>query len=314
MGLAAAGRDPLSLRRDRHTVLDALRAEAQSLQGAGDLERTILALYACGVSTRVLPGGDPVAKLLRFRDADGSFGGLSNLTAFAIFALRAAGYPPNSSVVRGAARWLAKQQDADGGFGFATRGGASDVDDSAAVVQALADAGGGGALARAGAFLVRAQNRDGGYPQQPGGASNAQSTAWAVQGLLASGRDPSKTTREGSRSPLGYLQSLLGSDGSVRYSRTGAQTPVWVTAQALTALAQKPFPVGPVRRHPSLATAHGASAATATSAVHGHPPHAARPALAPGRSSRGRSEGRSLNGLALAIGALLGTLFAPVLR
>jgi hypothetical protein len=314
MGLAAAGRDPLSLRRDGRTVLDALRAEARSLQGAGDLERTILALYACGVSTRVLPGGDPVAKLLRFRDADGSFGGLSNLTAFAIFALRAAGYPPSSSVVRGAARWLAKEQDADGGFGFATRGAASDVDDSAAVAQALADAGGGGtALARAGTFLVRAQNRDGGYPQQPGGASNAQSTAWAVQGLLASGRNPSQTTRDGSRSPLGYLQSLLGSDGSVRYSRTGAQTPVWVTAQALTALAQKPFPVAPVRRHASLGTAHVPASTTATPAVHARSRHAARPALAP-PSSRGRSAGSSLNGLAVAMGALLGTLFAPVLR
>jgi len=34
-------------------------------------------------------------------------------------------------------------------------------------------------------------------------------------------------------------------DGSVRYSPTSAQTPVWVTAQALTALAGQPFPVRP---------------------------------------------------------------------
>src|SRR5256885_958052 len=50
MGLAAAGRDPLSLRRGAHTILDALRAQAASLHGAGDLERTILALHACGAS------------------------------------------------------------------------------------------------------------------------------------------------------------------------------------------------------------------------------------------------------------------------
>src|SRR5208282_5481572 len=36
LGLAAAGRDPLSVRRGGHSVLDALRAEAASLQGAGD--------------------------------------------------------------------------------------------------------------------------------------------------------------------------------------------------------------------------------------------------------------------------------------
>ena len=55
--------------------------------------------------------------------------------------------------------------------------------------------------------------------------------------------------RRGSRSPLGYLESLVAPDGSVRYSRTGAQTPVWVTAQALTALrAARPFPVARLTR------------------------------------------------------------------
>ena len=54
--------------------------------------------------------------------------------------------------------------------------------------------------------------------------------------------------RQGSRSPLEYVESLLAPDGSVRYSRTGSQTPVWVTAQALTAIAGKPFPILPVRR------------------------------------------------------------------
>jgi len=36
--------------------------------------------------------------------------------------------------------------------------------------------------------FVSSQNRDGGFPSQPGEDSNAQSTAWAVQGLLAAGR------------------------------------------------------------------------------------------------------------------------------
>ena len=252
MGLAAVGRDPRSVRRGGHSVLDALRGEAASLQGAGDLERTILALHACGVSARSLPGragGDPVGRLLRMRAADGSFGGLGNLTAFAVLALRAAGYAPGDAVMRAATRWLAAQQNADGGFGFATRGGPSDVDDTAATLQALAAAGqrSGAAVRRAGAFLLRTQNLDGGYPQQPGGASNAQSTAWAIQGLTAAGRNAAAVTRAGSRSPLAYLRSLIAPDGSVRYSRTGAQTPVWVTAQALTALAARPLPIGPVR-------------------------------------------------------------------
>jgi energy-coupling factor transport system substrate-specific component len=259
IGLAAADRDPLSLRRGDHTVLEAIRREASSLEGAGDLERTILALYACGASVRSLPGigsgGDPVAALLRYRDHDGSFGDLSNLTAFGVFALRAAGYAPGQAIVRAAASWLARQQNADGGFGFGKRGGGSDVDDTAAVLQALVDAGmhGGAAITRALAYLVHAQNPDGGYPQEQGGESNAQSTAWAVQGLIAAGRNPATVTRNGSRSPLGYLESLLAANGSVRYSRTGAQTPVWVTAQALTALAGRTFPIALVRAGTALA-------------------------------------------------------------
>lgn len=246
IGLAAAGRDPLSLRRSGHSVLDALRAGASELQGTGDLERTILALRACGVSARRLGSLDPLARLAASRSRNGSFGGLSNLTAFAILALRAGGYGPHSGPVRSAAAWLARQQDADGGFGFATRGGGSDVDDTAAALQALVAAGvprTGPAIERAVRFLLGAQNLDGGYPQQAGGESNAQSTSWAIQGLTAAGRDVETVRRDASRTPPGYLESLIAPDGSVRYSRTGAQTPVWVTAQALTALARRPFPI-----------------------------------------------------------------------
>ncbi len=254
IGLAASGRDPLSVRRDGRTVLDALRGEASSLNGAGDLERTILALHACGASVHSLAGGDPVAELLRSRRGDGSFGHLTNITAFAVFALRAAGYSAGDPIVRAAGRWLARQQDSDGGFGFATRGGGSDVDDTAAALQALVDAGmgTGPTVNRAASFLIGAQNLDGGFPQQRGGDSNAQSTAWAIQGLIATRRNVGAVRREGSRSPVGYLESLIAPDGSVRYSRIGTQTPVWVTAQALTALAGTPFPIAPVARRASV--------------------------------------------------------------
>ena len=38
-----------------------------------------------------------------------------------------------------------------------------------------------------------------------------------------------------------YLRSLTEPNGLVRYSRTGRQTPVWVSAQALMALRRKSF-------------------------------------------------------------------------
>jgi prenyltransferase beta subunit len=117
-------------------------------------------------------------------------------------------------------------------------------------LQALVAAGRSrrGAVARGVAFLVRRQNPDGGFPLQPGAGSNAQSTAWAIQALVAAGRNPDRVRRGGSRTPVAYLRTLVAPDGSVRYSRTSAQTPVWVTAQALTALARRPFPIRAPRR------------------------------------------------------------------
>jgi hypothetical protein len=100
-------------------------------------------------------------------------------------------------------------------------------------------------LGAAAGYIIRSQNLDGGLPQRYGGQSNAQSTAWAIQGLIAAGYEPGKVRRRGSRSPAGYLESLVEPGGAVRYSRTSAQSLVWVTAEALIALAGKVFPVGP---------------------------------------------------------------------
>jgi hypothetical protein len=245
MGLAASGRDPLSVHRGGRSPLDYLESEAHTLSGLGDVERTILAAHACGASPYSFAGYDLVGELLRGRSRDNSFADQVNLTAFAIIALTAAGHSPRYVPTREAAGWLERQQNADGGFGFARRGTASDVDDTGAVLQALFDASArnAGALSRAVGYLARAQNLDGGFPQRPRAQSNAQSTAWAAQGLLAAGHDPALVRRSRSRSPIAYLESLVGPDGSVRYSRTNAQTPVWVTAQALVALQRRIFPV-----------------------------------------------------------------------
>jgi prenyltransferase beta subunit len=245
IALAATGLNPAGLHRGGHSVLDSLRAQAYTLQGVGDAERTILAARACRTSAYSFAGRHLVSEMMRARARDHSFAEQVNLTAFGIFAMRAIGHTASFGPIRDAAGWIERQQGGDGGFGFAAGGGSSDVDDTAAAAQALVDAGARNrrALAAAESYLARAQNPDGGYPQQPGGESNAQSTAWAVQGLIALGRDPASVHRRGSRSPLGFLESLLTSSGSVRYSRTSAQTPVWVTAQALIALAGWTFPV-----------------------------------------------------------------------
>ena len=82
------------------------------------------------------------------------------------------------------------------------------------------------------------QNRDGGFELTRGRGSDAQSTAWAIQGLVAAGA-------KAPRSAFAYLSRLRRPDGSYRYSAKYVTTPVWVTSQVLSALAQKPFPLTP---------------------------------------------------------------------
>jgi energy-coupling factor transport system substrate-specific component len=237
MGLAADGTAPAQVSHGGPTAITYLLAQAGSLTDAGSLERTILALRAGGASV-TSSGRDLVSALERDVGRNGSVSDQVNLTSFAVLALSAAGAPVPSRMLR----WLVRQQDRDGGFGFSTAGGVSDVDDTGAVLEALAGDYAPGAIrarARAVRFLRRTHNRDGGFPQQAGEQSNAQSTAFAVQGLIAAGVTPSA-------SAFAYLSSLTGADGHVRYSRSTDQTPVWVTAQALMALARKPLPLAPV--------------------------------------------------------------------
>ena len=280
LGLAAAGRNP----RDTGAI-DYTRAHANDVNDLGEVSRTILLFRAAGLKPRV-GGRDLVAALLSKRRPNGSFANRVNTTAFAAMALKAAGRSPRSGALRGAGRWIAGQANPDGGFNFSGRGGASGIDDTGAAIQGLVAAGRKGTktVRRAAKFLARNQNPDGGYPLQPGADSNAQSTAWAIQGFIAAGRDPANVRHDGSRDPLAYLRSLTSPSGEVRYSRTSRQTPVWVTAQAVMALARKALPFKPVRRARSAAAA-AAPAPTATPA----PTAAAAPSAAPKATSGGTS-------------------------
>ena len=313
LGLAAAGRNPRDVERGGRSIVDYIRSNAAALRGdLGERSRTILALRAAGATPRA-GGRDLIAELLHAQGQDGSFAGRVNTTAFAVLALRAADRAATSRAVRSAAAFIAGQANDDGGFNFGGRGGPSGADDTGAALQALGAAGrrSSGVVRRAADWLEVRQNPDGGFALQAG-PSNAQSTAWAIQGLIAAGRDPSRVRRGSSRSALGYLRSLVTASGAVRYSRTSAQTPVWVTAQALTALAGKSLPLAPVararrpraapapvpvtapepRHAESARTAAAAAPAAATAPAAPAPTPRAAPAidlaaqLVPGRASR----------------------------
>jgi energy-coupling factor transport system substrate-specific component len=319
LGLAAYGHNPADVTRSGHSALAYIRSRAGSLTRTGDIERTILAGAAAGASLRHFGGRDLVKALLAHRRSNGSFDGQVNLTAFGIFSLRAAG-------LHASGRWLAGQADADGGFNYLGRGGSSDIDDTGAALQALAVTGyrGHRVFNRALAFLAHRQNPDGGFPANPGGSSNAQSTAWAVQGLVAARKNPSALHRPGARSPIAYLESLTAPNGSVRYSRTSMQDPVWVTGQVALALARKPFPLHRVARRPhsSAASAGGAGSSSGQSSGSTSPARARARHRAAGRGAAASARAasrippalRSAPGLAAwstAAGRLAALLLAP---
>ncbi len=281
LGLAVAGENPQDIARGGHSLIDYIQGGLGSATDAGSLERTILVLHAAGLSPHSFGGRDVVGALERDIRGNGSVSGQVNLTAFAVLALRAAGaFPPADTI-----RWLMRQQDSDGGFNFATRGGSSDPDDTGAALEALAGTGGAGAAharARAVRFLRGGQDSDGGFASLPGAGSNAQSTAFVVQGLLAAGVDPGSVRRHGA-SPLDYLRSLIAADGHVRYSRGTDQTPVWVTAEALMALDGKPLPLSPAPRIGRAPARQAPPARTATRPAVTTPRPAQRPVHRPAR-------------------------------
>jgi prenyltransferase beta subunit len=262
IGLAAAGTNP----RDAGTpsALAYIRAHARELNDLGELNRTLIVLAAAGRGPRI--GGRDLERAVATKQRhNGSFAGRVNTTAFAVLGLRAAGRSRRDRAVRRAVAFIMRQANDDGGYNFAGRGGPSGIDDTGAALQALGAGGRGRSRVakRAVRFITRNQASDGGFALIPGGPSNAQSTAWAVQGLLAARRDPAKVHRNGSRDPMAYLRSLTAPSGEVRYSRTSRQTPVWVTAQAVAALARKTLPLKRVPRAKAAATAAPAAAPAA---------------------------------------------------
>ncbi|HWE09908.1 MAG TPA: prenyltransferase/squalene oxidase repeat-containing protein [Solirubrobacteraceae bacterium] len=326
LGLAAAGHDLNLVTHGGAGLMTYVRGAAGATADVGSLERTILVVDAAGLSARHFGGHDLVAELERRIGAGGAVSDQVNLTSFAILALRGAG--AGGAAVGRAQRWLSAEQDRDGGFSFATAGSGSDVDDTGAALEALAgDPSAAAVRARAVGFLRRQQDRDGGFPSQPGTGSNAQSTAWAIQGLDAAGVSPAGLHRAGSPSPLAYLASLAAPSGLIRYGRGQTQTPVWVTGEALMAMEGKPLPVlappppprsatsvhragTPAHRAAATASSPGtAPSARGSSRSGAHRRSAHRPAARP---AAGQAQPPSMDRLASTAGALTALLLAPL--
>jgi hypothetical protein len=223
LALRAAGRSPRELEPAR-AYLEGTEA---GLTTATDLELVLVARSALGERP-----GELIERVRGLERATGAIGPTVNSTIWGILALRATGQPAPAAAVR----YLLRRQSRSGGWSWSAVG-APDSNDTAAALQALRSAGVRGPPIRRGlAYLRRLQKRDGGFELTPGRGSDVQSTSWAIQAFLAAGERPGAAAYR-------YLARLTRADGSLRYSVRYAVTPVWVTAQALTALAGKPLPL-----------------------------------------------------------------------
>jgi hypothetical protein len=254
LGLEAAGRHPLDVSRLGGTPVDFLRRNVGQLESPGDLARTILALEGAGVDPRAFGGQNLVSRLLSGRRDNGSYEGWPNSTAYAVIALRAAGI----AGVEKSLAWLRQVQNEDGGWGD-TPGSPSTADGTGAVLQALS--GDSKASERGLSYLRQTQHKGGGYALGGNAGVNTQSTAWAIQGILAAGGDPASFRRGGS-SALDYLTANQEPDGSYRYAKPGAetpdevahQTPIWVTGEVLVAASGDYLPISAPPRKPKSAS------------------------------------------------------------
>jgi hypothetical protein len=220
LGLSAAGREP---GRSPAGYLEETPART-----ANDLALRILALHELGRDTHAL-----VDRLERMRGSGGRIGTLVNSTIWGVIALRATGRPAGTSV-----RYLLRAQRKNGSWSWHPRA-APDSNDTAAAIQALRAAGlgpGSRSIRRGIRYLSTLQRPNGGFALGPGAGADAQSTAWAIQAFVAAGKAPPPRA-------FRYLAQLRQADGSYRYSKRYASTPVWVTSQVLPALARKPFPL-----------------------------------------------------------------------
>lgn len=206
---------------------------------------------------------------------------------------------------------LKKLQLADGSFAFAGLGAAGEGDSNttALVMQSLAANGvaaNDAAITQAVAYLKTQQNDDGGFPYQKpsqyGTDTDANSTAYVIQGLLAAGLDPAGFKSAAGNDPLAALLKLQNPDGAFRFQGASGEDNVLATLQAIPALRYASLPI-------AIPDAAGSAAVSGTPVVVNDSSMVATPPSTPRLPRTGSSDyGWPLTLFALALSGLVGGL------
>lgn len=245
-------------------------------------ERELLVVDASAADPHDFGGYDLVAEILGRQLPDGSFPyvpegatGETNDTIFAVLALSPIHEQAAETAVARAAEWIVAAEGTDGGWYYSGRRETSEVDMTGAALEALVAAGPPAAEPRraeyeaaitAGlAYLRAAQLPDGGFPALPRSESesNVASTAWAVQGIWATGGNPEAWVDAG-REPLDYMESMQQPDGHVRWRASSDLNGIWMTAYVTPAFAGQALPVPPAARLDPRASEGDAAACVET--------------------------------------------------
>jgi hypothetical protein len=232
VALRAAGRSRAFL-RGRATAL--ARTAPAYATTAGAAAKVAMAAVASGRNPAAFGGVDYLRRITN-RYAAGRYGATAWDQALALLALRAAGRTVPPAAVRAT---LAAR--GSGGWSFDLRPRSRDaVDTTAIVVEALVASGvrrSDRRLAAGTRWMLAQRNRAGGVATAGGGApTDANSTAGAIRALRATGRRPPASMRAA-------LRSLQAPNGSVRYSRAAAGSPLLATNDALIAFSGRWLPV-----------------------------------------------------------------------
>jgi len=280
LALAAVGRNPLDVTKSGKSPVDFLRSHIDEIKDAGDVARTILALEASGVDPRSFGGEDLVERLLSQRRQSGSYQGWPATSAYAVLALRAADAGGSTA---GTVAWLRKVQGKDGGWGNEP-GDPSTAEITGSVLGVLTP--GSEASDSALDYLRKAKRPNGGFAPGNNLAANAQSTAWASEGLLAAGKDPGAFGS--GKSSFTYMLDLQAEDGYFLKAPNEDVSRVWVTSNAIIPLAGQHLPISAPPRAPKPKPS---SSSTATSkATGGVPPASVPPASASPSTGESPSE------------------------
>jgi hypothetical protein len=216
---------------------------AQSYSRIGAAEAAKLAVGAVATDT-CLPR-NAVRPSAYYSETSGTYGIGAGRQAWAILGTVAL----SETVPSQATQYLKNLAQPNGGWewqpGFAT-----DTNTTALVLQALIATGElpTSTLVTQGlAYLKSAQNADGGFSYDPDSpsstASDANSTTYALQAVLAARQDPTAVEwSKGQNNPISYLLSLQLPDGSFEWQK-GLGASQLATRQAVVALLGRTFPL-----------------------------------------------------------------------